>query len=52
MIEGEWNNEKMEKIYIEPANTKAFVEDRYRLVQAANEFISKSEPWKKYKAES
>ncbi len=52
MIEGEWNNEKMEKIYLEPANTKAFVEDRYRLVQAANEFISKSEPWKKYKEES
>ena len=39
-------------ILLEPANTKTFVEDWYRLVQAANEFISKSEPWKKYKEES
>lgn len=52
IVEGEWNNEKIEKDYLEPANTKTFVEDWYRLVQAANEFISKSEPWKKYKEES
>ena len=52
IIEGEWNNEKMEKAYLENANTKAFVEDWYRLVQAANEYISKAEPWKKYKEES
>ena len=42
----------MEKAYLENANTKIFVEDWYRLVQAANEYISKSEPWKKYKEES
>jgi methionyl-tRNA synthetase len=28
------------------------VEDWYRLVQAANEYISKAEPWKKYKEET
>ena len=42
----------MENSYLKSANTKPFVEDRYRLVQAANEFISKAEPWKKYKEES
>ncbi len=52
IIEGEWNNEKMEKSYLENANTKAFVEDWYRLVQTANEYISKAEPWKKYKEEN
>jgi methionyl-tRNA synthetase len=25
------------------------LQDRYRLVQNANEFITKAEPWKKYK---
>ena len=48
----EWNNEIIEKLYLENANTKSFVEDWYRLVQAANEYISKVEPWKKYKEES
>ena len=52
IVEGEWDNEKMEKDYLENANTKAFVEDWYRLVQAANEYISKAEPWKKYKEEA
>jgi methionyl-tRNA synthetase len=52
IIEGGWDNEIMEKTYLENANTKAFVEDWYRLVQAANEYISKAEPWKKYKEES
>ena len=52
IIEGERDNELMENNYLKSANTKPFVEDRYRLVQAANEFISKAEPWKKYKEES
>ena len=52
IVEGEWDNEIMENSYLKPANTKPFVEDRYRLVQAANEFISKAEPRKKYKEES
>lgn len=51
IVESDWNNEKMEKSYLENANTKAFVEDWYRLVQAANEYISRTEPWKKYKEE-
>jgi methionyl-tRNA synthetase len=42
----------MESGYLKSANTKPFVEDWYRLVQAANEYISKAEPWKKYKEES
>jgi len=52
IVEGERNNEVIEKVYLENANTKAFVEDWYRLVQAANEYISKAEPWKKYKEEA
>ncbi len=52
ITEGERTNETIEKAYLENANTKAFVEDWYRLVQAANEYISKAEPWKKYKEEA
>ena len=52
IMENDWNNEVIEKAYLENAHTKLFVEDRYRIVQWANEFISKSEPWKKYKEES
>lgn len=33
-------------------NTKKALEQRYKLVQKANEFITVQEPWKKYKEES
>ncbi|GHV24911.1 hypothetical protein FACS1894176_02230 [Bacteroidia bacterium] len=39
----------VEPNYLDHANTKGFLEDRYRLVQLANEYITKIEPRKKYK---
>jgi methionyl-tRNA synthetase len=42
---------RIEEIYFNNAHTKQFLEDRYRLVQLANEYITKVEPWKKYKDE-
>ena len=42
----------MEEKYFNNANTKVFLEDWYHLVQLANEYITKAEPWKKYKDEA
>ena len=42
----------LEKMYLEKADIQWYLQDRYRLVQKANEFITKAEPWKKYKDES
>jgi methionyl-tRNA synthetase len=39
----------LEDAYLNNANTKGFLEDWYRLVQLANEYITKVEPRKKYK---
>ncbi|MFZ2150675.1 MAG: methionine--tRNA ligase [Candidatus Absconditicoccaceae bacterium] len=39
----------LEKTYLEKADIQGYLQDRYRLVQNANEFITKTEPWKKYK---
>lgn len=39
----------LEKTYLEKADIQWYLQDRYRLVQNANEFITKTEPWKKYK---
>jgi methionyl-tRNA synthetase len=39
----------MEEKYLDGANTKPFLEDWYKLVQLANEYITKAEPWKMYK---
>lgn len=39
----------LEKIYLEKADIQWYLQDRYRLVQKANEFITKAEPRKKYK---
>ena len=44
--------EELEKVYLRNANTKSYVEDWYKLVQLANEYITKVEPWKKYKEEA
>jgi len=43
---------KIEKKYLDKAELKAYLEDRYRLVQKANEFITKAEPRVKYKNEA
>ena len=42
----------VEQTYLNGANTKQFLEDWYHLVQLANEYITKAEPWKKYKDEA
>jgi methionyl-tRNA synthetase len=46
------NIDNFEMKYLDNANTKTFLEDWYRLVQLANEYITKAEPRKKYKDES
>lgn len=38
--------------YLENFHLQAYLQDWYRLVQSANELISKEEPWKKYKDEA
>ncbi|MDR0650391.1 MAG: hypothetical protein LBG59_03090 [Candidatus Peribacteria bacterium] len=42
----------IEPNYLDHANIKGFLEDWYRLVQLANEYITKAEPRKKYKNEA
>ncbi len=42
----------IEEKYLNSGNFQWYLQDRYKLVQSANEFITKSEPWKKYKDES
>lgn len=42
----------VEEQYLDAARTKNYLEDWYSLVQLANEYIAKAEPWKKYKEES
>lgn len=42
----------IEEGYLQNANTKRYLEDWYSLVQLANEYITKAEPWKKYKEET
>ena len=41
-----------EKKYLDGGNLKQYLEEWYQLVQYANEYISKAEPWKKYKDEN
>ncbi|MDD3262717.1 MAG: methionine--tRNA ligase [Candidatus Absconditabacteria bacterium] len=43
---------KIEEKYLKSGNIQGYLQDRYRLVQSANEFITKAEPWKKYKDEA
>ncbi|HCB51367.1 TPA: hypothetical protein DEP21_02205 [Patescibacteria group bacterium] len=42
----------MEEKYLNSGNLQVYLQDRYRLVQSANEYITKAEPWKKYKDEA
>ncbi|MDR2189832.1 MAG: methionine--tRNA ligase [Candidatus Peribacteria bacterium] len=52
LLEHSENLHSLEEKYLQYANTKSFVEDRYKLVQLANEYITKAEPRKKYKDEA
>jgi len=42
---------KIEDQYLKKANIKWYLDDWYQLVQRANEYITKAEPWIKYKSE-
>ncbi|AHB41337.1 hypothetical protein P148_SR1C00001G0546 [candidate division SR1 bacterium RAAC1_SR1_1] len=42
----------IEEKYLKSGNLQGYLQDRYRLVQSANEYITKAEPWKKYKDEA
>ena len=52
LLEKGFDKEKLEAVYLDGAHTKQFLEDWYRLVQMANEYITKVEPRKKYKDEA
>lgn len=40
---------KIQELYLEKADIQWYLQDRYRLVQKANEYITKAEPWIKRK---
>lgn len=42
----------VEEKYLNSGNLQWYLQDWYRLVQSANEYITKAEPWKKYKDEA
>ena len=47
-----FDQEQFENRYLEHADLKDLVEERYAIVQLANEYITVAEPRKKYKDES
>ena len=62
-IEKEWKNltqdqdfvsffDTIDEKYLQNFDLQGYLQERYKLVQAANELITKEEPWKKYKDES
>lgn len=52
LFEEDFNAEYIEGKYLTQAHLRDYLEDRYKLVQKANEFITKAEPWKKYKRDA
>lgn len=52
LFESGFDSHFIEKNYLEKADIQWYLQDRYRLVQNANEFITQAEPWKKYKDEA
>ena len=62
-IEKEWKNltqdqdfvsffDTIDEKYLQNFDLQGYLQERYKLVQAANELITKEEPWKKYKDEA
>ena len=62
-IEKEWKNltqnqdfetffETIDQKYLQKFDLQGYLQERYKYVQAANELITKEEPWKKYKDEA
>ncbi|MCX6822830.1 MAG: methionine--tRNA ligase [candidate division SR1 bacterium] len=44
-----FDTHQIQSTYLEKADIQGYLQDRYRLVQKANEFITKAEPWVKRK---
>ena len=44
--------QKIEARYLKTFDLQGYLQDWYRIVQKANEFITKAEPWKKWKDEA
>ena len=44
--------QKIEARYLKTFDLQGYLQDWYRIVQTANEFITKAEPWKKWKEEA
>ena len=51
-FEDGWDGAKIEEQYLQKADIKWYLDDRYQLVQWANEYITKAEPRAKYKNET
>ena len=49
LFDGDFDTKYVEEKYLDKANVRNYLGDWYKLVQKANEFITKAEPWKKYK---
>lgn len=47
-----WDGAKIEEQYLNKADIKWYLDNRYQLVQRANEYITKAEPRVKYKQEA
>ncbi|MCF7835332.1 methionine--tRNA ligase [Candidatus Gracilibacteria bacterium] len=52
LFETGFDGHYIEKNYLEKSDIQGYLQDRYSLVQNSNEFITKSEPRKKYKDEN
>ena len=50
-FEDGWDGAKIEEQYLKKADIKWYLDDRYQLVQRANEYITTTEPRAKYKNE-
>ncbi len=50
-FEDGWDGAKIEETYLKKADIKWYLDDRYQLVQRANEYITTTEPRAKYKHE-
>ncbi len=51
-FEDGWDGAKIEDQYLKKADIKWYLDDRYQLVQKANEYMTRTEPRSKYKNES
>ncbi len=49
LFDEDFNSQYITEKYLDKANIRNYLTDWYKLVQKANEYITKAEPWKKYK---